>query len=219
MALKTTYAQPVLSKQVTGSYRISKTTGVLAAALAAGAQIFQFKFTAGAQATPQVLATHAVITRLRARILPCTPFTAATLDDHTSLDAFVARSYAGGGSGSALTLTGNNAKAQTNMATSLAAINIATTAALTAATTLDANPFAQSLRRGNRVNPAAATEEIIPPTNHDLEYWPQLDGGEVPLVLGNLEGIVIANRTVWPAAGTAIVSVEIAWTECIGFGK
>jgi hypothetical protein len=218
MATKVTYPRPILSQKVTGSYRIAKTTGTIAAALAAGGQVFQWKFTAGATATPQVLATVAIITRLRVRFLPLTPFTAATLADHTSFDAFVCRPLAAGfAGGSAVTLSTNNAKLQTSMATTLAAAQIATTAALTAATGMDATPFAHSVRTGNRVNPAAATEEVIQPINNDLEFYPQLDGGEPPLVLAGGEGIVIANRTVWPAAGTGIVAVEMCWTEAIGY--
>lgn len=218
MSIKTTYPRPVLAANVKGSYRVAVTTGVLAAALAAGSQVFQFKFVAGASATPQALATAAIITRVRVRFLPLTPFTAATLADHTSFDAYVCRPFAGGlAGGTNLTLSGNNAKLQTNMATSLSAATIAATAALTAATGMDANPFAHSIRTGNRVNPAAATEEVIQPISTDLEFYPQLDGGEPPLVLLNNEGFVITNRTVWPAAGTGKVAVEVCWAEAIGY--
>lgn len=217
MAIKTNYPRPVLSPFVKGSYRLSAKSGNMTAALAAAAQVFQFKFTAGAVATPLVLAQQAVITRLRVRFLPTTPYTAATLGDHTSFDAFVTRPFALGGGGTALTLTGNNAKLQTNMATSLSSASISTTNALTAASGMDSNPFAQSLRTGNRVNPAAATEEVIQPINTDLEFYPQLDGGEYPLVLASGEGIVIANRTVWPAAGQGIIQVELAWSEVLAY--
>lgn len=192
-----------------GEYRVSVVTGTIAAALAAGAQLFQFKWTDASKL--------AVVTKLRARCLPLTPFTAATLTDHTSLDAFAVRSYALGGGGTALTLTGNNAKMRTSHATSLAAINVATTSALTAATTLDAQPFTQSLRKGNRVNPAAATEEIVMPANDALEFYPNMDAGEFPRVLAANEGIVLANRTVWPAAGTAVYSFEIVWKEVTSY--
>jgi hypothetical protein len=197
-----------------GQYRISVTTGIIAAALAAGAQLFQFKWvppSAAAAFTQQ--ATLAILLKLRARFLPLTPFTAATLGDHTSLNAFNVRSYALGGGGTALTLTGNNAKMDNGMPTSLAAINVSTTAALTAATTLDAQPFAQSLRTGNRVNPAAATEEVIQPTFDWLDYAPDFAGGERPRILHSGEGIVIANRTVWPAAGTGVYQFDITWAE------
>jgi hypothetical protein len=195
-----------------GQYRVSVVTGTIAAGLAAGAQLLQFKWVptqpAGVLPTPL-----AVIMKLRTRFLPLTPFTAATLTDHTSVDAFNVRSYAGGGGGTALTLTGNNAKMDINMPTSLAAINVATTGALTAATTLDAQPFAQSIRKGNRVNPAAATEEVIMGNYDWLEYDPDVNDGERPKILRSGEGFVIANRTVWPAAGTGIYQFDIVWAE------
>ena len=187
-----------------GHYRISVVTGTLAAALAASAQVFQFKNTT---------TNLSVIHRIRTRFLPLTLFTAATLTDHTSFDAFMVRSYAAGGGGTTLTLTGNNAKLRTNMATCGSIINVSTTAALTAATTLDANPFSQSIRKGNRVNPTAATEETIQPTTDGLEFKPDVDAGEYPLVLAQNEGFVIRNRTVWPAAGTGILLIEVSWAE------
>jgi hypothetical protein len=188
-----------------GIYRLSVVTGTLAAALAASAQLYQFKWT---DAT-----NLAIILKLRTRFLPLTPFTAATLTDHTSFDAFKVSTYAGGGGGTSLTLTGNNAKTRATMAASLAAINVATTAALTAATTLDAQPFAQSIRKGNRVNPAAATEEVIMPVLDGLAYEPDVTTGEMPLVLAQNEGVVVRNRTVWPAAGTGILLIETVWAE------
>lgn len=189
-----------------GHYRVSVVTGTLAAALAAAAQLWQFKWTDATRI--------AVIYKLRTRFLPLTPFTAATLTDHTSFDAYLVRSFAAGGGGTTLTLTGNNQKMRTaGMGTSLATINVATTAALTAATTLDAQPFAQSIRKGNRVNPAAATEEVIMPMTDGLEFVASVDAGEHPIVLAQNEGIVVRNRTVWPAAGTGILLVECVWAE------
>lgn len=195
--------------EVLGQYRISVVTGTIAAALAASAQLFQFKWTDASKL--------ALILRLRARCMPLTPFTAATLTDHTSVDAFNVRSFASGGGGTALTLTGNNAKVRTSMATSLAAINVATTAALTAATTLDTQPFCGSLRKGNRVNPASATEEVVMPSVDGLLYEPDIGSGEYPIVLAQNEGIVIRNRTVWPAAGTAEYLFECDWAEVTAF--
>lgn len=192
-----------------GEYRISVVTGTIAAALAASAHLFQFKWTDANKL--------ALITKLRARFLALTPFTAATLTDHTSLDAFMVRAFASGGGGTTLTLTGNNAKLRTSMATSLATISVATTGALTAATTLDVQPFAQSIRKGNRVNPAAATEEVVMPSNDALEFYPTIDGGEFPLVLAANEGLAVRNRTVWPAAGTGIYLFELNWKEVASY--
>ncbi len=192
-----------------GIYQISVVTGTLAAALAAAAQVFQFKWTDATRL--------AVILGIRTRFLPLTPFTAATLTDHTSFDAVMVRSYAAGGGGTTLTLTGNNAKLRTSMASSLATINVSTTAALTLATTLDAQPFAQSIRKGNRVNPAAATEEVIMPAMDGMEFSPDVGRGQHPLVLAQNEGFVIRNRTVWPAAGTGILLIECTWAEVTAY--
>lgn len=192
-----------------GHYRVSVTTGTIAAALAAGAQLFQFKWTDATR--------FAVVTKIHARFLPLTPFTAATLTDHTSLDAVIARPFAAGGGGTTLTLTGNNAKLRTSMASSLATINVATTAALTLATGLDAQPFVQNIRKGNRVNPASATEEVIQPTVDWLDFSPRIDASEHPLVFAQNEGFVIRNRTVWPAAGTGIYLFEVSWAEVTAY--
>lgn len=199
-----------------GHYRIHASTGTLAAALAAGTatagHVWAFRW---GDAT-----RLAVITKFKTRFLPLTPFTAATLTDHSSFDAFVVRSYtASHTGGTALTPTGSSAKTRTNMGTSLATdIRIATTAALTAGThTFDAFPFAQSIRKGNRVNPAAATEEVVMPQFDGMEMDFDMGGGDHPIVLAQNEGLVVRNRTVWPAAGTGILSVLIAWAEVTAF--
>ncbi len=186
-------------------YRIAVTTGTLAAALAAGSQVFQFKWTNSVKL--------AAITKITTRFLPLTPFTAATLTDHTSFDAMAVRSFAGGGGGTSLNLTGDNAKMRTIMGSSLAAINVSTTAALTPATTLDAQPFSQSLRRGNRTNPAAATEETVYTDAEGICFDSNIANGDSPLILSTNEGFVIRNRTAWPAAGTGILQVEVHWSE------
>lgn len=208
-------ARPV-SYGALGHYRIQTMTGTLAAALAAGTSsaghVFAFRW---ADAT-----RFAIVTKLKTRFLPLTPFTAATLTDHTSFDAFIARSYTVAHSGgTAVTPTSNNAKMRTSMGASLVNdIRISTTAALTNGTeTFDAFPFAQSLRKGNRINPAAATEEVIMPTFDGMDLDFSMGDGDHPIVLGQNEGIIIRNRTVWPAAGTGILTVLIAWAEVTAF--
>lgn len=195
-----------------GSYRVSVVTGTLAAALAAGAVVFSARW-----GDPTRLA---VITSLRARFQPLTLFTAATLTDHTSFDALIARLFtASHTGGTGLTLTGNSAKMRASMGNTIfgaagSDMRIATTAALAGGTlTLDPHPFAQSIRKGNRVNPATGTEETIPPVTDGLNIDFRAGDGEHPIVLSQNEGIIIRNRTVWPAAGTGILLVEMAWTE------
>jgi hypothetical protein len=191
-----------------GSYGFSVVTGTIAAALAANAVLFSARW---GDATK-----IATVTKLRWRFLPLTPFTAATLTDHTSFDAFVGRSFSAahtGGTG--LTLTGNSFKRRASHAsTAFSDLRIATTVALGGGTvTLDPHPFAQSLRKGNRVNPAAATEEVVMPTTDGFSDEYSAGDGDHPVVLAQNEGIVLRNRTVWPAAGTGILLVEMDWNE------
>jgi len=191
-----------------GSYGLSVATGTLAAALAASAVVFSARW---GDAT-----RFAAIHSLRWRFLPLTPFTAATLSDHTSFDAFVGRSFSASHTGgTALTLTGNSFKRRASMGTTLFTdLRIATTAALGGGTvTLDPHPFAQSIRKGNRVNPAAATEEVVMPNTDGGNWSPDVVNGEHPIILTTNEGIVIRNRTVWPAAGTGVLIVEMNWSE------
>lgn len=160
------------------------------------------------------------LTKFKTRFLPLTPFTGATLTDHTSFDAFIVRSYtASHTGGTALTPSGNNAKMRASMGASLVTdVRISTTAALTNGTeTFDAFPFAQSIRKGNRVNPAAATEEVVMPTTDGMDLDFSMGDGDHPIALAQNEGIIVRNRTVWPAAGTGILSVLIAWAEVSAF--
>jgi hypothetical protein len=191
-----------------GHYRVAVATGTLAAALAASAQLFQFKWTDATR--------FAVITSIQARFVTLTRFTAGTITDF-GLDAVVARSYATGGGGTTLTLTGDNNQLRAAFGASLATINVSTTAALTAATTLDAQPFAQSMGAfGAQIVPSA-TIQFADPGTVQLDYAPRMESGEHPLVLAQNEGVVIRNRAVWPAAGTGIYSFTMQWAEVTAF--
>ena len=95
---------------------------------------------------------------------------------------------------------------------------MATTAGLTAATTLDAQPFEQSLGgAGAQVVPSATIQVMDSAENANLSYRPRMESGEHPIVLAQNEGIVIRNRTVWPAAGTGIYSFMMQWAEVAAF--
>lgn len=193
-----------------GQYRFSVVTGTLAAALAANAVVFSCRWSDATRL--------ALITRLRTRFLPLTLFTAATLDSHTSFDLFFGTTFSAAHTGGTqLTITGRNCKLRTSMGSSLFNdIRISTTAALGGGTvTLDTQPLAQSLRKGNRVNPAAATEEVIMPASDGLNLDIDTGSGEYPVVLAANEGLVLRNRTVWPAAGTGILLVEMNWAEVL----
>ena len=189
-----------------GFYQLGMTSGILAAALAANTDVFQFRWTDATR--------FAAIQYISLTFQPLTLFTAATLTDF-GFDAFAARSWSGVGSGgTAATLTGNSFKTRTSMGTTLVGdIRISSTAALTAGTrTLDGNAFASSIGKFQRVNPAAATEETYVNQPH-LIWSPQVSNGEAPLVLASNEGFVIRNRGVWPAAGTGEIEVNVRWGE------
>lgn len=191
-----------------GHYAYASKTGTIAAALAAGAVLFAFRWT---HAT-----VLAVITRMVVRFQPNVVFTAAGAN--LSLAAYVGRSYSASHTGgTAATLTGNNCKRRTSFATTKAGdIRIATTAALGGGTiTVDAQPFKYGgPGRPNWDNAAAGTPFIFNQNPvGSIDYIPDIDRGEYPLVLAQNEGIVLKNEVVWPAAGTAEVSVEIDWAE------
>lgn len=203
-ALRTT-ARPV-DPGTLGAYQLSMTSGTLAAALAASAQVFSMRWS---DATRLM-----VLYYLNLKFQGLTPRTAATLTDF-GFDAFIARSFSVSASGgTAATLTGNSFKTRTSQGTTLLAdARISTTAALTAGTqTLDGNAFAGSIGVPQRVNPAAATEEVIS-QSPELIWTPNIANGESPIILAQNEGIVLRNRTVWPAAGTGIVTVTARWAE------
>ncbi len=193
-----------------GHYRVATKTGTLAATLAADSQLFTVRW------------THAtylmVIHYLAVRFQPLTLFTAATLTDF-GFDLKKATSVSAGGGGNQVL---NPTKMRSSMAASQLAsgttgdMRIATTGLLTALTTLDANAFAGSIGDTQRVNPAAATEEqrVNDPT---LIFAPDVGSGEHPLVLTANEGLAVVNRTVWPAAGTGIVQVEMSWSEVTAY--
>lgn len=198
-----------------GCYAYSATSGVLAAALAANAVVFSARY------DPATTTDIAIVTHLKVAFLPLTLFTAATLTDATSFDAFIGRSFSVAHTGgTAGTLTGDNLKLRTSFAsTSFADIRISTTAALGGGTvTLPTHPFAQTLRKANRTNPAAATEETITDaTAGNIEVNFNVGDSEYPIALADQEGIVVRNRTVWPAAGTGQIQVTMRWCEVTSY--
>lgn len=193
-----------------GHYRVAATTGTLAATLAASSQLFYLRWTDATR--------FFVLHKFTAQFQTLTPFTAATLTDF-GFDLFKATAVSAGGGGTDL-----GASVKTKMRSTMGAslldsaglMRISTTAALTALTTLDALPIAQSVGDANLTNPAGGTEEprVNDPT---LTYVADLANGEHPLVLAQNEGIVLRNRTVWPAAGTGLVTVNMVWSEVSAF--
>jgi len=203
-------SSPLAQSSSLGAYRIASTTGTIAAALAANAQVFYLRWLDATR--------FFVLHRFKASFQALTPFTAATLTDF-GFDLIKATAVSAGGGGTDL-----GALVKTKMRTSMSAsltdaagwMRISQTAALTAITTVDAIPIAQSLGDPQLVNPAAGTEEqrVNDPT---LLYECDMAGGEYPLVLAQNEGLVFRNRTIWPAAGTGIFTIEMSWSEVSAF--
>ena len=61
------------------------------------------------------------------------------------------------------------------------------------------------------------------PTTDGLDLDINMADGDYPIILGgsgggaNSHGLIVRNRTVWPAAGTGQLTVQIAWTEVDSF--
>lgn len=202
--------KPLAPSATLGAYRIAATSGTIAAALAAAAQLFYVRWTDATR--------FMVIHKFEARFQALTLFTAATLVDF-GFDLMKATAVSAGGGGTdlgALVKTRMRATMGASLLDTAGLMRIATTGALTAITTLDATSIAQSLGDPQRVNPAAATEEqrVNDPS---LEYVADMASGEYPLVLAQNEGLVLRNRSVWPAAGTGIIQVQMSWSEVSAF--
>lgn len=178
-----------------GAYKLSVNSGIMAAGLAAGSVVFQFRW---GDATRLALVSRITIDGAGSIVA----FAAGV----TRFDCVVARSYtAQANSGTTATLTGNNQKVRTSHGTTLLTLaQISSTAALTAGTyTLDAQAF------GNAVSSVPATAGSVVMSPSTLLYH---DAGSFhPLVLAQNEGFVI--RATVPATGTWTFATTIEWTE------
>jgi hypothetical protein len=183
-----------------GIYRKSLISGTMAAGLAAGSEIFQFRWT---DATRLCAIRRVSLDGLAGS---ATAFTAG----FGKVDMVPARAFTVDGTGGTSgTLTGNNAKLRTSMGTSLAAaIRIASTAALTAGTkTLDTDPIAQyTFTVGVVVSAQYATQTVL--LGEDV-------GPEHPLILATNEGFVL--RATLPATGTWQFGVTVSWAELTAY--
>lgn len=189
-----------------GHYHVSMTSGTIAAALAANAVLFSFRWSDASRGC--------VVKKITYSMQTLTAFTAATITDF-GLDCFVGRTFtASHTGGTAATTTGNSFKKRTTMGTTLLGdMRIASTAALAGGTlTLDGNAFSGSIGSRNVVNAAAGTEYAAWQPNKEI-WQPNIANGDYPLVFAQNEGFIIRNRTVWPAAGTAEITVSVDWFE------
>ena len=181
-----------------GSYRGAATSGIMAAGIAANANIFSFRW---AQA-----GYVAIIRQLQVQVFENTTAFAAGVGQ---VQGFIARSFSGSDTGgTAWTLTTNNMKMKTAFATTgIADARMSATGALSAGTrTLDAQPFASV------GFPVSVTADLV------LLPWQDLlsqNGNQWPIELAQNEGLVL--QTTMPATGTWGFSVNISWDEVAAF--
>jgi hypothetical protein len=180
-----------------GSYGVNLMSGTMAAGLAAGAEVFQFRWTDPTKA--------GLIKQVSLWAGSIGAFTAG----FCAFEFVPARAWTADGSGgTAATLTTNNGKLRTSHPTTvLGAARIASTAALTAGTkTLDAQGLVSA---GGSVTATAGTP-LLPPTALIQPY-----GFFFPLVLAQNEGFVI--KATVPATGTWTLGVSVLWDEATTF--
>lgn len=180
-----------------GVYSKALTSGTMAAGLAAGSSVFQFR-----NSSANVYLVKRVMISAGDLVAFAAGFVTFTLTP--------ARTFTANGSGgTAGTLTGNNGKLRTSMATMGAAeIRIASTAALTGGTwVLDTDPIAAITTSVV----ATAGINIVPPGTPLIDRRP----GDQPFILAQNEGFDI-EATV-PATGTWRFSVQVDWEELASY--
>lgn len=191
-----------------GFFRMGMTSGTMAAALGANAEIFQFRYVTAASRLALVYKVS----------ISSGMNVAATAAALLAYRMTAARSWTAAGSGGTrATLTGDNTNLRTSMATSeVNDAGISSTAALTAGTkTLDTTDLgAVSFGIGTGAITVSPTLPILAPT-----ALFDADGeGQHPLVLANQEGFVIrAGANAHPAGMTWSFSVNVLWGEVPAF--
>lgn len=190
-----------------GHYRVAALTGSIGAGMASNGELVQFRWTDASKL--------AVIHSVRCNgIYATTAFAAGAI----TVFATIARSFtAAGTGGGALTLTGNNNKARTSMATtSVGEVRVSTTAALGAGTkVLDGHNVGQIITHSSAGwNSATPIIGSIYLPRTDLVV-PDTSIGEHPIVLAQNEGLVI--RATVPGTGVWIAGFEISWAEVTAY--
>lgn len=141
---------------------------------------------------------------------------AATATPDSRWQMFIARSFtASDTAGTAIAVTGNNAKKRTNMGTSLVTdVRFGTAATgLTAGTrTLDANP---TMELQTNTVAALATAGPMATFRKELEF--DIADGIYPYVFAQNEGFIIRGPTTAIGTGTANLLIDLAWAEVASF--
>lgn len=185
-----------------GHYAIDSTTGSMAAG--AASKLIFYAWNSGSSL---VGVTELSLTG----IIATTAFAAGQI----LAQGFVARSFTaenGTPGGTSLTLTGNNQKDRTSMATtSMGKIRIATTAALGTPTwTLDSQPFGE-INTHSSAGFSSATPIIGSIYLPREDLWTASSTADHPLLLANNEGVAVSVTV--PATGVWIAGVRMKWYE------
>jgi hypothetical protein len=197
-----------------GAYRLSMTSGTMAASLGANAELFQFRYVTAAS---RVCLIHGI--SISATIITLPAVSATVLVGPFTFRATAARAWTAAGSGGTrATLTTNQAKLRTAHATSeVNDAGISTTAGLTVGTkTLDTQDIG-SVVCSTGVLTAVGVEPqgtLVPKTNLMGEFAGSM---AFPVVCANQEGIVVRTGAAFPATMTWAFTVDIAWSEVQGF--
>jgi hypothetical protein len=183
--------------QAYGYYRTAFSTGVLAA-LAAGAELAQFRWTDASyimlisliRLRYTQIATSVSAAEVGVDVLPATGYTAQPASGFTA-------------TGNATTWLKRNTFPQSK----LLSFQYANTAGLSVGTR---SAGAYAYLAGYTYAPASTLSQPLEiaadMSNSSLSY---------PLVLGQNEGIIIRNLVAFPASATFRLSVEMAWTEVL----
>lgn len=185
-----------------GHYRLS-TTVALVVTQAANGSLFSFRWgDATRLCVPQKIRLQCLQTAVATATITC------------RFQVFIARAFTASDSvGTAITLTGNNMKKRTSMGTTLVTDirKSAVAAGLTVGTrTLDAEPVLE-----------LSTQQTITTLNQQL-YSADINfescDGVHPYVFAQNEGFIVRGpTTVFGAAGTADLTVDVAWAEVTAY--
>lgn len=199
-----------------GAFRLGLQSGIMAASLAANAEIYQFRYVTAAS---RVALIHGI--SLSAAVLTLPAISTTVLTGPFQIVGTIARAWTVVGSGGTrAVLTTNNSKLRTSHATSeVNDAGIASTAALTAGTkNLDGSNFGSVTGNAGGVLTAVGvvgSAQFIPKCNLMGEF---LAGLAFPMVLANNEGFVLRNgASAFPATLTWTFTVEVVWSEVDSF--
>lgn len=194
-----------------GAFRLSMTSGTIAASLGANSELFQFRYVTAASRVCLVMGITVSAGAIVAPAVGVGPI-------NMQLRAAAARAWTVAGSGGTrATMTTNNAKLRTSHNTSeVNDIGMASTGALTVGTkTLDTQDFG-AVDSSTYFNLAAGDADLTLMKQTNL--LGEFQGGlAFPLVLANQEGFVVRSGIAMPATLTWNLVVNVLWSEVQGF--